>query len=61
MKTLRNLSYRKMPGRRSSENGHVAAEGSLEQEHTALTAHGWDWEKNKDKDIYDDGTLTYFW
>ena len=32
-------------------NGHVAM----------ATAHDWEEEKNKYKDFYDDGTMTFFW
>ncbi|XP_064634708.1 phosphatidylserine synthase 2-like isoform X2 [Lineus longissimus] len=53
-----------MPGGRSHENGHVSDGATESEEHEGQgvpTAHDWEWEKNKDKDIYDDGTMTYFW
>lgn len=27
----------------------------------STTAHNWEEEKNKNKDIQDDGTMTFFW
>ena len=43
-------------------NGHrMGDESVLQEKEEPQSAHNWEDEKNKDKDFYDDGTMTFFW
>lgn len=57
---MQRLSRSPVSARHRDQNGQTVTQKTVPGQ-PVDTAHDWEEEKNRDKDFYDDGTMTFFW